>query len=1365
MRLIRLIVSLAILLPGVKAFCQTKSTCQSISIAQGLSQGMVFDILQSKDGFIWVATKNGLNRYDGYGFKVFTNDPYDKYSLSSNIVTELFEDSKGRIWAGTENAGLNVLDRETGKFYRIESKQNDAKTLSGNNIRPGMAEMPDGRFLVAAQNAGFNIVSLPEDYFTKSAPAQITRLKLPGNTEVYGIGRDKNNRIYIGGFNNLVYLFNPLDNSFTQTNEGKLFNNGYVNEDGTFWINKRLFLEHQKELLPLFDTTKETAGNIVFRHREFLWPAFHQEPKYYDISRRQSDSSLQWNENVPVSAGTKILYPFLIDKCGLLWGGTRGYGLIKCNMAKNSFKRSVQGYSVRFIIAKSDTELFLGAYPYEWRKLDRDSVQPDPFRSIFADQEIDNLVISKTGDYWIRTDDKGLFQYNTTTKKLTGYPGVIDNKGEGDKQPMMEDRRGNIWFPALDGVFSLINTTTGKVNNFSINTGPARLIPEKAICTALYEDMEGVFWVGTAYGFARLIFSADDFTKPSSIKWYSTNSSDRNSLNNNNVSCFMDDPKEPLKYLWVCTKGGGLNRLEKNKGNFLHFTQKEGLPNDVVYGILNDDAGNIWGSTNRGIFCLQNRTENQWESRNFTKSDGLQDDEFNTGAFARLTDGHLAFGGVNGMNVFNPNEVLSVGFIPNVFITDIRINNQPLAAGNESGVLQNNIEQTKRITFTHLQDILTLEFSALDFTAPEQNKYRYQLEGIDKDWVESGTRRSATYVHLSPGTYTFKVQGSNSQGSWSDKVAELKIKVLPPWWKSWLAYLLYLALLAIGIRWYFRYITNRAKLNEQLNYEKREARRMKELDNAKTQLYTNITHEFRTPLTVILGMAQQIADHPDTHLEKGTDMILRNGRSLLKLVNEMLDLSKLESGKMTLQPIKGDLIVFLRYIVEAFHSLAENQNKQFHFLSELESYHTEYDTEKIRQIISNLLSNALKFTPEKGNIYISINVRESSAKNNNHSFLIKIMDTGIGIPEDKLPFIFDRFYQLNNSNTRAAEGTGIGLSLTLELVKLMKGTISVKSPPMGATKGTEFTVELPLEKLPITDEIMASPYLNEKESDKYKEIYPESRSHEQTVGKDEEPLILLVEDNADVVAYTAFCLPDYRLAVASDGMEGFDLAVEMIPDLIITDIMMPRMDGFELLKKLRSDQNTCHIPIIMLTAKTDMESKMEGISRGADAYLEKPFNNEELRIRIKKLLELRKSLQQFYLAKSGLSNIPASASGTIKNEQSIAATPQAEDKFVFKIREIVEAHISDTGFNIELLCKEVFMSHSNLHRKLDALTGCSPNKFIRIIRLKKAKELLKNKVTSISSIALDCGFSDPSYFARVFKQEFDVTPNEWKENG
>jgi signal transduction histidine kinase/DNA-binding response OmpR family regulator len=941
-------------------------------------------------------------------------------------------------------------------------------------------------------------------------------------------------------------------------------------------------------------------------------------------------------------------------------------------------------------------------------------------------------------------------------KLLATYKEPVNPTPTEQLQPMIEDSKHRIWVCGANGTLARIDPTSGKMSRFVISSALPPGTSILAQTTVFYEDGAGVFWMGTEYGFARLVFPESGAAP--AVKWFKNIPGNGHSLSYDYVSWFMDDPVDP-DYLWISTKGGGLNRMQKSTGNFIHYTTKQGLPNDVVYGTLTDKAGNIWGSTNRGLFCMLTKTKNDAEPvfRVFSTSDGLQADEFNTNAFAKLTNGNLVFGGVNGLNIFNPQKILEKSFTPNVYVTGIQIGNKMIIPGDETGILKETIEQARSITLNHRQDVLTLEFSSLDFTSPQQNKYRYRLTGIDKEWVESGTRRTATYLHLPPGNYTFKVQGSNSQGMWSDKIVELKIKVLPPWWLSWWAYVVYVLLIVLAIRAYLRFNVNKAKLQSQLNFEQLEAKRAKELDTVKTQLYTNITHEFRTPLTVILGMAQQIAEKPGEQFALRIDMIIRNGRSLLNLVNELLDLSKLETGKMQLQLSHGDIIHFLRYIVESFHSLAESQQKQLHFLTEIDTLYLEYDREKLRQIVSNLLSNAIKFTTEKGNIYISVTEQAVPGRINSSSLVIKVKDTGIGIPEEQLQFVFDRFYQLDNSHTRKEGGTGIGLSLTKELVKLMEGEITVKSPPAGTNKGSEFIVVLPLKRVQTVEE---EGFEDSKKqtiaSLASSDIVAMSETVEEKRGN--APLILLVEDNADVVAYTASCLTEYRLAVGKDGREGFDIATQMIPDLIISDVMMPFVDGFEMVEKLRANEYTSHIPVIILTAKADIRSKIEGLQRGAEAYLEKPFNKEELQVRIQKLLELRRNLQQYYLKEAGLSgdtNAPAAMGNTI-------SVPAIEDILVRRVREVVEQNLTDVDFTVEKLSKLLFMSHSQLHRKLEALTGYSPTKFIRMLRLKKAKQLLQDPANSIASVALDCGYNDPGYFARIFKQEHQMTPQEWR---
>lgn len=1338
-----------------------------LTTSHGLSQGYIYDILQDKDGFMWFGTKDGLNRYDGYSFKVYTYDSYDPYSISNNNINCLFEDSKGRLWVSTDD-GINIYDKTSDRFRRILHNPKNANSLSGNKVFLPVIELPDGRFLVFPQEKSLNVISLPNDFLENNSQPVITRLSAPGAHNVSCMYMDGSKKVWI--ISDKVYELLPNDLSLVWRKNSFVFGQTAPAADGSVWADDVFFSQVQDTNAYALFSKDITKGH----GRTFL----HEEDKkrfwvgITDSGRLEIFDIKNWKRGRPVDPEQTRLHSFsqvtptkmYKDRSGLVWLGTNGYGLRKYSNDTEKFHHTASGFSVRKIMGLPNNQVFIKGWG-ELRKFDTNgnNLTGKKEKELFNGSE---FFMGKEFTIWGLRHKNGNSSnnYHEVVKKLNLVTNVSTtykinvNREEELLEPKMEDSKGNIWLMGAGGRLIVLNPFTGAYKKITINTDVANPMLKGAQITALHEDATGIFWAGTENGLAKINFQFSAAAPPK-ITWYKTNAADKTALNYSHVSCIINDAFDN-NILWVATKGGGLNRLNKTTNQFTHITTKEGLCNNVVYGLLTDDAGNIWGSTNNGIFCLLNNKkekQGQWLFRHFTKASGLQDDEFNTGAYAKLPNGDLAFGGVNGLNIFNPAAVLQNGISPNVFITSVLVGNEVVLPNDKTGILKQTIEYTPSITLNHAQDILTLEFSSLDFTAPDQNKYRYQLVGIDKDWVESGTRRNATYLHLPAGNYIFKVQASNSQAVWSNKIKELQIRVLPPWWRTWKAYLFYALLIGFAARAYFLFRINKAKLQSQLHYEQQEAKRVKELDTLKTQLYANITHEFRTPLTVILGMAHQVKEKPEEHLDGGMDMIVRNGKHLLNLVNEMLDLSKLEDGKMTLHLVKGDVINFLRYVVESFQSLAASQQKQFHFLADADELVVAYDAEKLRQIITNLLSNALKFTSAKGNVYVSIS-QEATEEPGYTVMVLKVKDTGIGIPENQLEHIFDRFYQLDNSHTRKAEGTGIGLALTKELVKLMNGTIAVKSPPVGATKGTEFTITLPLQKANAEDIAATVPLFTKEPA-----IEPVSERPEPVIINNEHttattPLILLVEDNVDVVAYTAGCLPQYKLAVGKDGKEGFEIAVEMIPDLIITDVMMPFIDGFEMCRKLRQDERTSHIPIIMLTAKADLQSKLEGLEKGADVYLEKPFHKEELLLRIKKLLELRKSLQQYYGKQIGI----AQQTETALTDVIVTIEEPAEHEFVKKVRELVEANFTNYEFSVEQLCKLIFMSHSQLHRKLEALTGCSPNKFIRIIRLNKAKELLANPSLSIATIALDCGYNDPGYFARVFKQEFGVTPQEWR---
>lgn len=1337
------------------ASAQTSPGVEVISTAQGLSQGLINDMLQDREGFIWVATKGGLSRYDGYTFKTFVTDPQDNSSISSNAVSNLLEDRSGRIWVGTYDGGINVYNKRTGRFLRINQQPGKAYGLSGNRIASDLLELPDGRILLYPDGGKLSSIAL-----SNTGQPTITTFNAPENKTISGIAKDEKGFIWVSFSDYSVYIFDPATLGFGLLFDGTHFTpliektGKHISAKFSQTLSQTVIPDIREELIDAtgrLNTSMISSGKNgeLLLGGRFPLRTGTSGCNFYDYSNVKGGDKIDavYARNIKTTVKDQNIKCMLLDRSGMLWVGMMGHGIYKYHIKDDRFRPLLSNMSIQRTTVWNNNRIYIQGWRNSILITGEGEERLNPVASLVREASAyTNVLQTKAGDYWLYWNgQKKMFRYSADMRLTAVYEEPVNSTPTEQLQPFLEDRKGNIWICGANGTLAKVVPSTGEISKFTVDIGLYTGTSGIVQTNAFYEDVQGFFWLATEHGFARLKF--EEGTTSPQVKWYKNIPGNNHSLSYNYVSWFMEDPAN-ADFLWVSTKGGGLNRLQKSTGTFIHYNTKQGLPNDVVYGTLTDNAGNIWGSTNRGIFCMlagSKKNNAAPEFRIFSTSDGLQADEFNTNAFCKLGNGNLVFGGVNGLNIFNPQKVLASSFTPNVFITGIQIGNKMLAAGDQTGILKETIENTQSITLNYLQDVVTLEFSSLDLTEPQQNKYRYQLVGIDKEWIESGTRRTATYLHLPSGSYVFKVQGSNSQGIWSDQIAELKIKILPPWWLSWWAYVLYALLIALAIRAYVKFNINKAKLRSQLNYEQLEAKKVKELDAVKTQLYTNITHEFRTPLTVILGMAQQVIEKPDVQFDTRMDMIVRNGRSLLNLVNQMLDLSKLETGKMQLELSNGNIIHFLGYVVESFQSLAESQQKQLHFLTDIDTLYMEYDREKIRQIVSNLLSNAIKFTPEKGNIYISVTEHPAGS-----ALVIKVKDTGIGIAEDQLPYIFDRFYQLDNSHTNKTEGTGIGLALTKELVKLMGGEIVVKSPPTGANKGSEFTVTLALRKVEAAEETMPGEIESPASPVPATILMPGENTNINA------PLILLVEDNADVVAYTASCLPEYRLVVGKDGREGFDIATEMIPDLIITDVMMPLMDGFELTEKLRGNESTSHIPVIMLTAKADIGSKIEGLQQGADAYLEKPFNKNELLVRVRKLLEMRKKLQQYYLNKAGINGEVTTA------VPSKTEVPLIEDSFVKKVREAVEQHLSDASFSVEKLAKLIFMSHSQLHRKLEALTGYSPNKFIRMARLEKAKELLRDQSNSIASVAMDCGYDDPGYFARVFKQEYGVTPQKWR---
>ncbi len=826
----------------------------------------------------------------------------------------------------------------------------------------------------------------------------------------------------------------------------------------------------------------------------------------------------------------------------------------------------------------------------------------------------------------------------------------------------------------------------------------------------------------------KLTFN-DEAIKTPIFKVYNKNLLIENGLKSNSIlTTYIDQQDNNI--LWVGTENG-LHKFNIAKETFQYFGENNGLSNTVIYAIVEDEQHFLWVTTNDGIFHF-NKKNSQFV--HYNTHDGLMNAEYNLGGdFYNKNNNTIYFGGTKGLEFFNPHELINNHHQGKLIFTDFRIKDKEIYPVN-SKILNNSIETTKNIQLKYNDFPAKIKFTDIHYSFPQGTEFMYKLLPDNEEWNPLKTQNEIQFLNLKAGDYTLLVQGKEKGESWTSKPLSLQISISPPWYKSLLAYLVYALIFTAFLLFISRNIYLR-KLEHQ------EVERLKEIGDLKTKLYANITHEFRTPITVILGMAESIKDKiKDTKISisQPIELIERNAKNLLNLVNQILDLSKLEKGKLKLNLENGNIIEHLRYLTESYHSFADEKGINLVFYNEIDSIVMDFDSNKITQILSNLISNAIKFCSRNDKIVIHVKEKENK-------LIIKVKDTGMGISPKSLPFIFDRFYQVENNINKKYDGTGIGLALTKELVKLMNGTIQVKSQE---NKGTTFTVSIPItQKSPqkINNHI---PIKVEDQGDNYKTL-------ESAIIENDLPICLLVEDNTDVATYIKMCLEDqYQVLYANNGKKGIEMAMLHIPDIIISDVMMPIKDGFELCKTVKDDVKTNHIPIILLTAKTGQDDKISGLKLGADAYLTKPFNKEELLVRVKKLIDIRLLLQSKY---------KDSSKWIVENKPSKSLKNNKNDAFISKVLLHIEEHLEDSTFSPNKLSELLFLSESQLYRKLKALTNTSTSIFIRKAKLQKAKQLLEDDEMSVSEICYATGFSNPSWFSKVFKKEFGFSPSEKSE--
>jgi signal transduction histidine kinase/ligand-binding sensor domain-containing protein/DNA-binding response OmpR family regulator len=1104
----------------------------------------------------------------------------------------------------------------------------------------------------------------------------------------------------------------------------------------------------------------------------------------------------------PLRLNNNLVHSITQDDQGLIWIGTDhgGINLIDKRRGTARYLRhhpnevhSISQNSI-YSLYKDDTGIiWVGTYKeginyyhqnlFRFRTYRHDPLNPGSL----SYNDVNRFAEDAKGNLWIGTNGGGLLYFNRTSEQFTQYladagkPGTLSSNvivglhldqaqqlwigtyygglnvfdGLRFRQyrhdparpasiasdlvwDIFGDSRGQLWVGTLGGGLDLFDRQQQAFQHFK--AGPPPAIHSNYILR-ITEDRQGDLWLATADGLGRYLRQSGTFTS------YVHNNDKPNKLSHNNVNTVLADHRG---LIWIATNKG-LNLFDKQQNSFRAFTTAQGLPDNTILAILEDDQHHIWVSTQNGISQLvigrDKAGARTFKFINYGLSDGLQGHAFNTNSAFKTRKGELIFGGSQGFNLFDPRGFEVNQIKPQVVLTELQIFNQPVRVGQERNgrvILDSALSHTREIVLQHQENMFTVSFAALSYLQPEKNAYAYLLEGFNDTWLKADSKtRKATFTNLDPGTYTFRVKASNNDGVWNEAGASLKIVILPPFWKSTPAFVFYALLILGALLLARRSIQARERLQFRIAQERQEARRQQELNRMKTKFFTNVSHEFRTPLTLILTPLHRIIDSlPDAQQKKQLQLVQRNARRLLNLVNQLLDFRKMETQEIPLHLTAGEVVAFVREVAASFSDLAEQKQIDFSFQTGISHFYTEFDNDKLEKIVLNLLSNAFKFTLKKGRIAVDLHLQEEEGQ---QWLELRVQDNGIGIPLEKQEQVFESFFQHEIPGSMVNQGSGIGLALTREFVKLMGGTITVASEP---EKGSCFTVRLPVA------ETSQGPAPMPPQLEKVPLAPPQPEADEdfgdgQPRRKTKKPVLLLVEDNADFRFYLKDNLKEYyQIAEAPNGLEGWNQALALMPDLVVSDIAMPEMDGVALCRKIKADARTSHIPVILLTANAAEESVQEGLKTGANDYVTKPFNFEILQSRIRNLITLQENIRhsfQQYLE---------------VNPREISVT-SLDEKFIVAAIALVEKNMDNPDFSVEDMGRSLGISRTSLYKKILSLTGKSPLEFIRVLRLKRAAQLLTESQLSVSEIAAEVGFNTVKYFTKYFKEEFNCLPSAY----
>lgn len=1325
------------------------------STDNGLSNSLINQIYQDRRGFIWIATEYGLNRFDGINFKIYKHIDGDSTSIRHNYVRTLFEDSSGNFYVGTIS-GLMKYNWATDSFEDIKIHR-EGKLIHPHII--SIIEVHNGDIWFTTSGQGVFILSkdtntvLSDPALTKSLSSTFLNcifqdskfntwigsendglncynpktkktivFKAPhdiSSNSISSIKEDIEGNIYVGTVTQGLNKYNPntrifdpilykgstqfLVNSLMISKEGQL----YIGTDGQglmMYNREKNIIEDYQVNSPPFDFSKGKIHSILQDKDQNLWLGIFQKGIIFVPVLENKFNYYGYKSFKNNSIGSSCVTAIYKDKEGTTWIGTDNDGIYGINY--NGVRTA-----------------------HFYRTASPNSI-PNIIHSIFEDS---------AGDIWLGSYANGLARFN----RKTGNCEYIKRFSNEKVYCITQDKNKNLLIGTYGSGFFMLDKEGNELNHYesSKNENDNLLMDELSNDWVNYMicDKDGLIWIGHYKG-----VSCFDPSKNTFLPYLGRN----NLLPGTVVLSLLEDKAGKI---WIGTSSG-LYCFDKQSRQIKSYTTKDGLSNDVICGITEDDQNNIWISTYNGISKF-NSKDNRFI--NYYASDGLQGNEFTRGAVFRDNNGRIFFGGINGVTSFDPKDIVEEKRELDILLTNFYLFNQPIKRGDKSGgnqIVSTSVLDADRFTLSYSDNTFSLEFSTLDFINPERIFYQYMIEGLNSDWMSTAPGISrVTYNNLPSGTYTFKVRAYDNDNY--SPVKTIRITITPPWYKTIWAYGAYALLFIFFVYGIVGYLFSRIRYKQQM-MEKDHAEKISE---AKLQFFINISHEIRTPMTLIINPLEKlISENKDVEKQRVYMMIYRNSQRILRLINQLMDIRKLDKGQMQLKCRETDIVGFIKDLMLTFEYQAKQSNIDFTFEHEDESLKVWIDLNNFDKVLLNIFSNAFKYTPHNGRITVKLKtgINTSTRGPLKEYFEISVYDTGIGVDKDKIEKIFERFYQINNDNTNSNFGTGIGLHLSRLLVELHHGIIYAENRT--DEQGSHFVIRLPLgnghfnqEELQIFDgseplienrTAIRTEISNKFEEDTVKRIKSRTRYR-----------ILIVEDEDEIRQYMRDELSsEYRIKECTNGKEAIEYILKEKPDLIISDVMMPEMDGITLSRRIKQNININHIPIILLTAKSKTEDRIEGLEIGADSYLVKPFNTEVLKQTINNLIANRERLKSKF-------------SGSQHQEDKIEKIEMksADEILIEKVMKVINADLSNPDLNVEMLASSVGISRVHMHRKLKELTNQSARDFIRGIRLKQAAALLISKKLSVSEVAYATGFSNLSHFSNSFKEFYGMSPSEY----